>query len=75
MTANKDLKQAEGNNANHLLVKRVFDNPILKTYGQDKIYDRIRHNLINVKERTNLSHNRFFKVELKSIQRLLMHYQ
>jgi len=65
MNANKDLKQAEGNNANHLLVKRAFDNLIFKTYGQDKNYDRIWHNLIRVKERMNLSFNRFFKYQLK----------
>jgi len=53
------------NTLNHDTKQKGFKNLIFKTYAQDKNYDRIKCNLLNVRETMIAAHECFNKITLK----------
>ena len=63
---NKTLTNHEnGNDANRLLADRAFEKLIFKSYGQDKSYDRLRHNILNIRQSMFDRHKCFKSMSLK----------
>jgi len=50
---------------NVLLADRAFEKLIFKSYGQDKNYDRLRHNLLNIRQSLFDRHKCFKSMPLK----------
>jgi hypothetical protein len=50
---------------NVLLADRAFEKLIFKSYGQDKNYDRLRHNILNIRQSMFDRHKCFKSMSLK----------
>lgn len=60
-----NLKNENPTDANNVLADRAFERLIFKSYGQDENYDRLRHNLLNIRQSMLDRHKCFKSMSVK----------
>lgn len=60
-----DNSTKQSNASKPMLADRAFENLIFKSYGQDNNYDRLRHNILNIRQTMLDRHVCFGKMSKK----------